>query len=174
MLTSEQMTNNLVTQAGTMKLNGLPNDLVQNLDPIALLIFIPICDKIIYPALARWNISFTPIKRITWGLSFGCLSMIVAAIIQHFIYVKSPCGNNATDGDCIAELGPPDLIVWIQTPAYFLIAFSEIFASITSLEYAFTKAPKNMRSFVTGLYWFTKAFSAAIGQGFVPLATDPL
>ncbi|KIW67394.1 hypothetical protein PV04_06653 [Phialophora macrospora] len=173
-LSYAQMTNNLVTQAGTMKLNGLPNDLVQNLDPIALLIFIPICDKFIYPALARKGIKFTPIKKITWGFGFGCLSMVVAAVIQHYIYVNAPCGNNATNGDCIAELGPPDMSVWIQTPAYVLIAFSEIFASITSLEYAFTKAPKNMRSFVTGLYWFTNAFSSAIAQAFVPLAVDPL
>ena len=100
--------------------------------------------------------------------------MAVAAVIQSQIYAKSPCGNQATDEDCIAERGPPDMSVWIQTPAYVIIAFTEIFASITSLEYAFTKAPKNMRSFVTGLYWFTNAFSSAIAQAFVPLAVDPL
>jgi POT family proton-dependent oligopeptide transporter len=100
--------------------------------------------------------------------------MVVSAIIQHYIYTKSPCGNHATDGDCIAELGPPPLNVWIQTPAYVLIAIAEIFASVTTLEYAYTKAPSNMRSFVTGLYWFTNAFSAALGQAFVPLSVDPL
>ncbi|EXJ95412.1 POT family proton-dependent oligopeptide transporter [Capronia coronata CBS 617.96] len=173
-LSYSQMTNNLVTQAGTMKLNGLPNDLVQNLDPIALLIFIPICDKLVYPALLRAGIKFTPIKKITVGFGIGAISMMVAAIIQHYIYVKSPCGNHATDGDCIAELGPPDMSVWIQTPAYVLIALAEIFTSITGLEYAFTKAPKNMRSFITGIFWFTNAFSSAIGQAFVPLAKDPL
>lgn len=169
-----QMTNNLVTQAATMKLNGLPNDLVQNLDPIALLVFIPICDKLIYPALFKAGIMFTPVKRITWGFGFGCISMISAAVTQHYIYAKAPCGNHATDGDCIAARGPPNISVWVQTPAYVLIALSEIFASITSLEYAFTKAPKNMRSLVTGLYWFTNAFSSAIAQAFVPLAVDPL
>lgn len=173
-LVYNQMTNNLVTQAGTMKLDGVPNDVVNNLDPFTLLIFIPILDKIVYPAMAKAGWRFTPIKRITAGFAFGCVSMIISAIIQHYIYVKSPCGNHATDGDCIAELGPPDLSVWIQTPAYVIIALSEIFANITSLEYAFTKAPKNMRSFVTGLYWFTNAFSSAIGQAFVPLAKDPL
>jgi proton-dependent oligopeptide transporter, POT family len=157
-----------------MKLNGLPNDLVQNLDPIALLILIPIFDKLVYPALRKAGIRLSPIKKITIGLTLAALSMMAAAIIQHYIYVQSPCGNNATDGDCIAELGPPDLSVWIQTPVYILIASAEIFASITSLEYAFTKAPKNMRSFVTGLYWFTYAFSSALGQAFVPLAKDPL
>lgn len=47
-------------------------------------------------------------------------------------------------------------------------------ASITGLEYAFTKAPKNMRGFVTGMFWFAQAFSAAIAQAFVGLSSDPL
>ena len=95
--------------------------------------------------------------------------MIVAAVVQHFIYDMSPCGKLASSCD-----DPPNLWVFAQTPAYVLIAFSEIFASITGLEYAYTKAPKNMRSLVTGVFWFTHAFSSAIAQAFVPLADDPL
>lgn len=115
------------------------------------------------------GINFTPLKKIQAGFVCAMLSMIVAAVIQHFIYEKSPCGKLASD----CELDP-NIIVWVQTPAYILIAFSEIFASITGLEYAYTKAPKNMRSLVTGVFWFTHAFSSAIAQAFVPLATDPL
>ena len=50
---------------------------------------------------------------------------------------------------------------------YILIAISEIFASITGLEYAFTKAPKNMRSLVMSVFLFMSAFSSAIGEAFV-------
>ena len=53
-------------------------------------------------------------------------------------------------------------------------AFSEIFASITGLEYAFTKAPKNMRSLVMAAFLFMSAISSAIGEAFVSLSTDPL
>ncbi|RYP49462.1 hypothetical protein DL768_004821 [Monosporascus sp. mg162] len=169
-----QLNNNLISQAATMELGGVPNDIVNNLDPIALLIFIPICDKLLYPGLRRLGFNLTPIKKITAGFALGTLSMVVAAIIQHYIYMKSPC--RATDGygyvdDCDAK---PDLTVWIQTPAYILIALSEIAASITGLEYAFTKAPKNMRGVVTGMFWFAQAFSSAIAQAFVGLSTDPL
>jgi POT family proton-dependent oligopeptide transporter len=164
-----QMTSNLVSQASTMKLNGVPNDVVHNLNPFTLLIFIPIFDKLLYPQLARMGINFTPLKKISAGFVCAMLSMIVAAVVQHFIYAKSPCGKYPTTCD-----QPPDLWVWVQTPAYVLIAFSEIFASITGLEYAYTKAPKNMRSLVTGVFWFTHAFSSAIAQAFVPLADDPL
>lgn len=164
-----QMSSNLVSQASTMKLNGVPNDVVHNLNPITLLIFIPIFDKLVYPTIARMGLNFTPLKKIQAGFVCAMLSMIVAAVIQHTIYQKSPCGKAASTCD-----QPPDLWVWTQTPAYMLIAFSEIFASITGLEYAYTKAPKNMRSLVTGVFWFTHAFSSAIAQAFVPLAGDPL
>jgi len=52
-LTYNQLNNNLISQAAVMKLNGVPNDVVGNLDPLALLILIPICDFLIYPALPR-------------------------------------------------------------------------------------------------------------------------
>ncbi|KAJ8131117.1 hypothetical protein O1611_g2510 [Lasiodiplodia mahajangana] len=184
-----QLNNNLISQAATMVLGGVPNDVINNLDPIALLIFIPICDKIFYPFLRRMGYNFTPIKKITAGFALGTIAMVVGAIIQHYIYWESPCREISGYGhvsNCKVALGfaanasvderiyKPPLTVWIQTPAYVLIAFSEIFASITGLEYAFTKAPKNMRGFITGIFWFAQAFSAAIAQAFVPLSTDPL
>ncbi|KAH9905870.1 PTR2-domain-containing protein [Xylariomycetidae sp. FL2044] len=187
-LSYTQNTNNLISQAATMILNGVPNDIVNNLDPIALLIFIPICDKFFYPFLRRMGFRLTPIRKITTGLFLGTLSMMTAALIQHYIYMQSPCrevfGYGQRVSDCREALGLPsdapeaaykaDLTVWIQTPAYVLIALAEIAASITGLEYAFTKAPKNMRGMITGVFWFSQAFSSAVAQAFVPLAADPL
>ncbi|KIN99379.1 hypothetical protein M404DRAFT_155176, partial [Pisolithus tinctorius Marx 270] len=66
------------------------------------------------------------------------------------------------------------LNVWIQSGSYILVAISEILASITGLEYAFTKAPRNMRSLVMSMFLFTNAVAAAIGEAFVSLSTDPL
>lgn len=42
-----QLNNNLISQAATMTTNGLPNDILSNLDPFALIIFIPICDLVV-------------------------------------------------------------------------------------------------------------------------------
>lgn len=39
-----QIWNNLISQAGDMALHGTPNDLLQNLDPIALIIFTSLLD----------------------------------------------------------------------------------------------------------------------------------
>ncbi|ETS76533.1 hypothetical protein PFICI_11920 [Pestalotiopsis fici W106-1] len=170
-LSYNQLTNNLISQAATMRLDGVPNDIITNLNPLSLLIFIPIVDKFVYPAIARTGFRFTPIKKITTGFAFGTASMVVAAIVQHYIYVYSPCGKYADD----CELGvPQQMSVWIQTPSYVLIGLAEICASITGLEYAFTKAPKNMRGLVTGVFWFSQAFSSALAQAFVGLSADPL
>lgn len=46
-----QIWNNLISQAGEMALHGTPNDLLQNLDPIALIIFIPFLDRKFAPQL---------------------------------------------------------------------------------------------------------------------------
>ena len=174
-LTYNQINNNLVSQAATMVTNGLPNDVLGNLDPLALIIFIPICDLIIYPALRRAGINFSPIKRVTFGFFTGSAAMVWAAVVQHYIYKRNPCGYQAST--CTDADGNPltsDLNVWIQTGSYVLIAFSEIFASITGLEYAFTKAPKNMRSLVMSIFLFMNAISAALGEAFVSLSADPL
>ncbi|EHA18067.1 hypothetical protein CBS63078_3619 [Aspergillus niger] len=164
-----QMTNNLTSQAATMQLHGVPNDIINNLDPLALIIFIPIMDQFIYPGLRKMGFHFTPIKRIYVGYLLASASMIAAAVTQYYIYKLSPCGNHPSSCDEAAPIN-----VWVQAVPYVLIAFSEIFASITGYEYAYTKAPKNMKSLVQSLYLFMNAISSAIQQGLTALSTDPL
>jgi proton-dependent oligopeptide transporter, POT family len=84
-LTYNQINNNLTSQAAVMTLHGVPNDVVNNLDPLALIILIPIFDAVVYPGLRRIGINFTPLKRITWGFFTGSMAMIWAAVIQVYM-----------------------------------------------------------------------------------------
>lgn len=174
-----QVNNNLVSQAAVMERHGVPNDILSNLNPFALLIFIPLNDRLIYPALRKMGFRFTPIKKMASGFFVGCSAMIWAAVVQYYIYQKSECGWNASGQKLDEATGemvpcaPAPINVWAQTGSYVLVALSEVFTSITSLEYAFSKAPKNMRSMVQAVALFMTAFSAAIGQAFTSLATDP-
>lgn len=152
-----QIWNNLISQAGTMALHGTPNDLLQNLDPIALIIFIPLLDFVIYPCLRKYKINFRPVVRITTGFIMAALSMVYAAVLQHYIY-KSP---------------PNSIHVWIQAPAYILVAFSEAFVIVTGLEIAYTKAPKTLRSLVSSFFWVTIGIAAAICISLTPVTKDP-
>ncbi|QMW46574.1 hypothetical protein G4B11_010029 [Aspergillus flavus] len=166
-----QMTNNLTSQAATMELHGVPNDIIMNLNPVTLIIFIPIMDQVVYPGIQRLGVQFTPLKRMYAGYMLAAISMVSAAVIQHYIYQTGKCGKYPGEKSCKT---PAPINVWVQAVPYVLIAFSEIFTSITGYEYAFTKAPKNMKSLVQSIYLFMHAFSSAIQQGLTPLSTDPL
>lgn len=155
-----------------MQLHGMPNDQMQNIDPIVIIIFIPVLDKLVYPFLRKRGFPMYPVTRITWGFILAALSMAFAAIIQHEIYIRPPYYNMPTAGDGNGNVGN-DIHVAVQTPGYMLIGLSEILASITGLEYAFTKAPASMKSFIMSMFLFTSAFGSILGIGVSAVAIDP-
>lgn len=169
-----QMLNNFVSQAGTMETHGIPNDIMQNIDPIAIIILIPLIERLLYPFLRKHGIAFKPITRIFFGFVFAAIAMAYAAIVQHLIYAAGPCYDApltcaaSNDGSI-----PNHIHVAIQTPAYLFIGLSEIFASITGLEYAYTKAPANMKSFIMSMFLLTNAFGSALGIAVSTTAVDP-
>jgi len=125
---------------------GVPPEILSNLNPLAIIILIPICDLFIYPALWKAGFNFTPIKKIYLGFITAAFGMVWAAVIQNYIYTHNPCGRYPSEGFPDGSNCPPaNINIWVQSGSYILIAISEILASITSLEYTFTKAPKNMR-----------------------------
>lgn len=156
-----------------MRLGGAPNDIINNLNPISLIIFIPIMDRLVFPGLRHIGVRFTPLRRMAFGFFLAGLGMIAATVTQYYIYQLNPCGKQANY--CLEKEGRfSDISVWVQTLPYVLGGISEIFASVTSLEYAFTKAPTNMRSLVQAVALLTNAFSSALGQALVSLSEDPL
>lgn len=167
-----QMINNFVSQAGQMELHGLPNDILQAINSFTIILFIPLFERFLYPFIRR----FTPLKAITkifCGFMFAAAAMVYAAVLQHFIYQAGPCYDNPKG--CAEEFRkvPNHVHVAAQTPAYFFIAISEIFASVTGLEYAYTKAPTSMKSFIMSLFLVTNAFGSAIGIALSAAAKNP-
>lgn len=134
-LAYNQMTNNLVSQANTMVLGSTPNDIVAKLNPIFIVVVIPIMDFVIYPLLRKCGIFPSPIKKITAGFVLSSFSMVSACVIQAYIYKLSSCGDDinaltkAGRKDCTAPIS-----VWVQVFPYGLIGMSEVLASITKLE----------------------------------------
>ncbi|KAJ8117652.1 hypothetical protein OPT61_g1203 [Boeremia exigua] len=112
---------------------------------------------VVYPGLRKMKIDFDPISRIFAGFLLASISMVYASVLQHFIYTSEP----------------KSVHVWIQGPAYILVALSEAFIIITGLELAFTQAPKNLRSFISALFWVTIGVAAAICIALSPVSQDP-
>ena len=168
------MMNNLVSQAGTMNLGSTPNDIVSKLNPIFIVIVIPIMDFIVYPALRKAGVVLSPIKKITAGFALSSLAMVSACVTQYYIYKMSPCGNRINELSSATVDCSADISVWVQVFPYGLVGMSEVLASITKLEYAYTKAPANMKSTIQAIALSTSAVSAALGQALVALSEDPL
>ncbi|KAJ1982030.1 peptide transporter ptr2 [Dimargaris xerosporica] len=169
-----QITNNLLSQAATMNTGGVPNDIMNNIDPLALVVLIPIFDRGIYPGLRKIGINLKPIRRIFLGFVFAAMAMAYTAIVQHIVYSTGPNYDHPlVDNDGNPTTTPNDITVALQVPSYLFIAISEIFASITGLEYAYIKAPESMKSIVMSLFLFTNAGGSILSFAFLPALYDP-
>lgn len=119
---------------------------IQALNAIMILAFIPIFQYLIYPAIDK-VFPLTPLRKIGLGLIVTGLSFFVSAWIETQIS---------------AGLRPN--IGW-QIPAYALLSAGEVMVSITALEFAYTQAPKHMKSIVMALY----LLSVSAGNAFTAL-----
>ncbi|KAM3067180.1 peptide transporter ptr2 [Clarireedia jacksonii] len=164
---------NITTSQGSaMVTNGAPNDLLNNFNPLTIIVAIPLISYVIYPFLRRRNIHFGPIKRITFGFIIAAISSAIGAITQWRIYETAPCGYHATECAEAGESVSP-ISIWWQIPQWSLGAISECFCNVTALELAYARAPANMKGLVTSMYLFSTAISAAIQQACTASLADP-
>ncbi|MEO5712720.1 MAG: POT family MFS transporter [Luteolibacter sp.] len=117
---------------------------IQSLNSVFVLAFIPVFSYFIYPFTDRfWQL--TPLRKIGTGLFCMVGAFALVALIQQWI-----------DG------GARPNIAW-QILAFALITVAEVMVSIVALEYAYTQAPKTMKSLLMCFY----LGAVAIGNFFV-------
>lgn len=168
----DQMQNNLISQAGQMKMGDTPNDLLPALNQVGCIVMGPLIQMGLYPFLHRRRIYVGPIMRITIGFGFMALAMLYATIVQHDIYKSASCYSkhvecsNSTPGQ-----NAPN--VWIQAPVYLLISTGEIFSFVTGLEYAYDHSPKDMKVIVQAISMLVGGIGSAIALALTPVAHDP-
>jgi proton-dependent oligopeptide transporter, POT family len=112
--------------------NWLPSQ-IQSLNSVFVLTFIPVFSLIIYP----WVEKFCPLSPLR-KMGAGFVLMAAAFVMVSFIQVEIDGG------------GKPS-IVW-QIAAFALLTAAEILVSIVALEFAYTQAPKKMKSFIMCFY----------------------
>jgi POT family proton-dependent oligopeptide transporter len=110
----------------------LPSQM-QAINPILILILIPLFSYAIYPLLGRF-FAVTPLRSIAIGLFLTAASFAIIAMAQRRI-----------------DSGARPHITW-QLVAYVVITAAEVMVSITALEFSYTQAPRKMKSFVMGVY----------------------
>jgi len=137
-----------VVQASKMNLNWLGFNFEasqsSSLNPIMVLVLIPIFTGWLYPAIERKGFQLTPLRKMSIGMFFAALSFVFMALIQY----QLDGGNQ--------------LSVGFQVFPYLALTIAEILISITGLEFAYTQAPRSMKSTIMGL-WF---LSISLGNVF--------
>jgi dipeptide/tripeptide permease len=155
-------------QGASMTTNGAPNDLLSNFNPLTIIVTVPLLSHVIYPALARYRISFGPASRIAFGFILAIISAVIAAIVQWRVYETSPCGYYASTCDGVSPLS-----IWWQIPNMVLGALSECFCNVTAYELAYSRSPPSMRGLVMAVFLFMNALSSALGEILIPATRDP-
>lgn len=120
---------------------------LQAVNPLLILILVPVSTYVVYPLVNRfWE--FTPLRRITTGMFIAAGSFCVSAGIEHAL-----------------ATGYHPNVAW-QVLAYVILTTAEILVSVTSLEFAYTQAPRSMKSLVMGIYLLSVSlgniFTAAV------------
>ena len=112
---------------------------IQAVNPIMILIYIPIFQFFVYPLINKvWTL--TPIRKISLGLFVMVVGFAMVGIVQNWI-----------------DQGERPSIGW-QVLAYAILTASEVMVSITGLEFAYTQAPKKMKSVIMALFLMSVSF----------------
>lgn len=155
-------------QGAAMVTNGAPNDLLNNINPLTIIIATPLLGYVVYPFLRRYNINPGRITRITIGFCFGMLSNFSGALIQWRIYKTSPCGYSASTCDQVSPIS-----IWWQVTTQACAALSECFCNVTAYEMAYARSPPSMRGLIVASFLFMNALSSALGEILIPITKDP-
>ncbi|KAJ6617094.1 oligopeptide transporter [Mycena sp. CBHHK59/15] len=175
LLCQSQLSTNFVSQAATMETHGLPNDVVGFLNPLSVIVLLPLAQQALYPALRRAHIAFSPINRMALGFALEVLAQAYASVVQHLVYSAGPCYSAPLK--CPASPGgliPNRISVFLQTPVYVLEGLGEVFSSPAAYEHAYAEAPPSMKSLLQAVLVGMGALAVLLGLAISPLYRDPL
>jgi POT family proton-dependent oligopeptide transporter len=117
------------------------------INPFLVLLLVPVFQGVLYPGLVRLGVKVSPLGKMSVGMFLTVLSFVAMAVLQAII-----------DG------GGRLHALWQIVPYLFLTA-GEVMISVTGLEFAFTQAPRTMKSTIMSFWMLTTAggnFIAAV------------
>lgn len=122
---------------------------ISALNPVMVMALIPIFGMGVYPAIEKvLGVKMTPLRRMGTGMFLASTSFVAVGLCQSVL-----------DGGTKISVG------WQFIP-YLLITMSEIMVSITGLEFAYTQAPRSMKSTIMS-FWFLTVFAGNLLTAYV-------
>lgn len=113
-------------------------------NPIMVMGLIPLFSMGLYPLLDKIGLKTTPIRRMTWGMFVAATAFALVGFIQ-----------------MVMDGGAKINVMWQFFP-YLTITMAEVMISITGLEFAYTQAPRSMKSTIMSLWLLTVFFGNLI------------
>ncbi|KAG0481769.1 hypothetical protein HPP92_012627 [Vanilla planifolia] len=123
-------------------------------DTISVILWVPIYDRVIVPAVRRitgHERGFTQLTRMGIGLVISIFAMVAAGILE-VIRLRMVARLDLYDTDAFLPMS----IFW-QVPQYFIVGAAEVFTFIGQLEFFYDQAPDAMRSLCSALSLTTVA-----------------
>jgi dipeptide/tripeptide permease len=118
---------------------GLQPEQMNILNPVEILIFVPLFDQIIYPRLEERGINIRPVRRMAWGMAWAAVAFFLSALVE----------------SAIERRGPQQVHVLWQLPQITVLAVAEILLSVTGLEFSYAGAPDRLKAAMTALFLST-------------------
>jgi POT family proton-dependent oligopeptide transporter len=150
----DQQSSSWTLQAQKMRLYGLQPEQTGVVNPICVMLFIPLFEKVFYPAINRTCLNFTALQRIGTGFLISIISFVLSGFVQM----------------AIDRSEPHTISVFWQIPQIITISIAEILISITGLEFAYTEATPQLKSTIAAVFLIT----TAIGNVFTGILYDSL
>jgi len=116
---------------------------IQAINPVLIMLFIPLFGYVVYP-LIETVFKLTPLRKIGLGFCLASISFLVPAMIEQRI-----------------AAGATPHMLW-QVFAFVILTAAEMMVSVTSLEFTYTQAPKNMKSLIMSV----NMLSVSLGNAF--------
>ncbi|REK19628.1 MAG: hypothetical protein DWQ37_00770 [Planctomycetota bacterium] len=123
------------------------------LNPLFVMIVIPTLNFLVYAPLRTRGIEIKPLQKMTAGMFLAGAAFAAAAILQTAI-------ESQGEGQVHA--------LWQIVP-YFIMTVSEVLVSITGLEFAYTQAPRAMKSTIMGFWLLCVTFGNLLVAFLAPL-----
>ena len=121
------------------------------INPLFVMIVIPALNFLVFMPLSKRGIDIKPLQKMTVGMFLTALAFVAAAILQQIIQA-------AGEGQVHS--------LW-QVVQYFIMTVAEVLVSVTGLEFAYTQAPRPMKSTIMGFWLLT----ISLGNVLVSLVT---
>jgi len=126
---------------------------ISAMNPLFVMIVIPLLNVLVYSPAERRGRPIPPLKRMTIGMFMSALAFATVAILQVRI-----------------EAAPHGTIhVFWQIIPYFIITTAEVLVSVTGLEFAYTQAPRAMKSTIMGFWLLCVTFGNILVAFLAPL-----